>query len=33
MATAQAVDQKVLVQYRNEQGIGVIEMDDPPANT
>jgi enoyl-CoA hydratase/carnithine racemase len=33
MATIQAVDQKLLVHYRNEQGIAVIEMDDPPANT
>jgi enoyl-CoA hydratase/carnithine racemase len=33
MATTQAVDQKALVQYRNEQGIAVIEMNDPPANT
>ncbi len=32
MATP-AVDQKVLVNYRVEQGIAVIEMSDPPANT
>lgn len=32
MAT-QAVDQKQLVHYQVDQGIAVIEMDDPPANT
>ncbi len=33
MATMQAVDQKELVRYRVDQGVAVIEMDDPPANT
>ena len=33
MATTQAVETKELVHYRLEQGIAVIEMDDPPANT
>ncbi|MHB8525163.1 MAG: enoyl-CoA hydratase/isomerase family protein [Candidatus Acidiferrales bacterium] len=33
MATTQAVDEKQLVGYRVEDGIGVIEMNDPPANT
>jgi enoyl-CoA hydratase/carnithine racemase len=32
MATT-AVEQKQLVNYRVEQGVGVIEMDDAPANT
>jgi enoyl-CoA hydratase len=32
MGTIQAVDQKVLVRYRVDQGVAVIEMDDPPAN-
>jgi enoyl-CoA hydratase/carnithine racemase len=33
MATTQAVEQKELVHYRVEQGIAILEMDDPPANT
>jgi enoyl-CoA hydratase/carnithine racemase len=33
MATMQAVEQKELVHYYVEDGVGVIEMDDPPANT
>ena len=33
MATMQAVEQKELVHYRVDQGVAVIEMDDPPANT
>lgn len=33
MATTQAVDQKQLVNYRVEEGIAIIEMDDAPANT
>jgi len=28
-----ATESKKLVQYRTEQGIAIIEMDDPPANT
>ncbi len=33
MATTQAVDEKQLVRYRVENGVAVIELDDPPANT
>ena len=33
MATTQAIELKELVHYRVEQGVAVIEMDDPPANT
>jgi enoyl-CoA hydratase len=33
MATTQAMEQKVLVSYGAQDGIGVIEMNDPPANT
>ena len=33
MATTQAIEVKELVHYRVEQGVAVIEMDDPPANT
>jgi len=33
MVTTPAVEQKQLVNYRVENGIGIIEMDDPPANT
>lgn len=33
MATTQTVDEKILVHYQTEQGIAIIEMDDPPANT
>ena len=33
MATTQAIQEKELIRYRVENGIAVIEMDDPPANT
>jgi len=33
MATVTAVDQKQLVQYRVEDGVAILEMTDPPANT
>jgi len=33
MATTQAVEKKELVHYRVEQGVAILEMDDPPANT
>jgi enoyl-CoA hydratase/carnithine racemase len=33
MAATQAVEQKELVHYRVDQGVAVLEMDDPPANT
>ena len=33
MATTQTVQEKQLVHYRVEGGVGVLEMDDPPANT
>ncbi len=33
MVTTPAVEQKQLVNYRVENGVGIIEMDDPPANT
>ena len=33
MATEAAVTEKQLIHYRNENGVAVIEMDDPPANT
>ncbi|MGH9859349.1 MAG: enoyl-CoA hydratase/isomerase family protein [Candidatus Acidiferrales bacterium] len=33
MATTQAVGSKELVNYRVEQGVAVVEMNDPPANT
>jgi enoyl-CoA hydratase/carnithine racemase len=33
MTTMQAVDKREIVHYRVEQGVAVIEMDDPPANT
>jgi enoyl-CoA hydratase/carnithine racemase len=33
MATETAVSEKELIHYRVENGIAVIEMDDPPANT
>jgi enoyl-CoA hydratase/carnithine racemase len=33
MATTQAVSTKELVHYRVENGVAIIEMDDPPANT
>ena len=33
MATLEAVEQKQLVQYRVEDGLAILEMNDPPANT
>ncbi len=33
MATMQAVGQKELVHYRVDNGVAILEMDDPPANT
>ena len=33
MATEAAVTEKQLIHYRTENGVAVIEMDDPPANT
>jgi enoyl-CoA hydratase len=33
MATMQAVEQKELVNYRVEEGVAIVEMNDPPANT
>jgi enoyl-CoA hydratase len=33
MATTQALGTKELVKYRVEEGIAILEMDDPPANT
>jgi len=33
MATIEAIEQKQLVQYRVEEGLGILEMADPPANT
>jgi enoyl-CoA hydratase len=33
LVSAQAAEQKELVRYRVEQGLAIIEMDDPPANT
>ncbi|MCL6480996.1 MAG: enoyl-CoA hydratase/isomerase family protein [Firmicutes bacterium] len=33
MATTQAVEQKELVSYRVEEGVAILEMNDPPANT
>src|SRR5437868_10210156 len=33
MATTQAIGTKDLVKYRVEEGIGIFEMDDAPANT
>ena len=33
MATLEAVEQKQLVQYRVEDGVAILEMSDPPANT
>ncbi len=33
MATMQAVGQKELVRYRVDNGVAILEMDDPPANT
>src|SRR5438093_12124673 len=31
--TQPKVDQKTLVRYRVEDGLGIVELDDPPANT
>ncbi len=33
MPTTQAVEQKELVSYRVENGVAILEMNDPPANT
>ena len=33
MATTQVIEQKELVHYRVDNGIAVLEFDDPPANT
>ncbi len=33
MVTTQAVEQKELVHYRVENGVAVLDLDDPPANT
>ncbi|HMD31021.1 MAG TPA: hypothetical protein VKG84_03860, partial [Candidatus Acidoferrales bacterium] len=33
MATLEAVEQKTLVTYRVEDGLAILEMSDPPANT
>lgn len=33
MTTMPAVEQREIVHYRVDQGVAVIEMDDPPANT
>ncbi len=33
MATTQAIEKKELLHYRVENGIAILEMDDPPANT
>jgi enoyl-CoA hydratase len=33
MATTTAVEQKQLIHFVEEAGVGIIEMDDPPANT
>jgi enoyl-CoA hydratase len=33
MATTSAVERKELVHYRTEEGLAILEMDDPPANT
>jgi enoyl-CoA hydratase/carnithine racemase len=33
MATIEAIEQKQLVQYRVEEGVAILEMNDPPANT
>ncbi len=33
MATTQAVEQKELVHYQVDNGVAILEMDDPPANT
>src|SRR5437899_5352086 len=31
--TQPKVEQKTLVRYRVEDGLGIVELDDPPANT
>ena len=33
MVTTPAVEQKELIRYRVEEGVAILEMDDPPANT
>jgi enoyl-CoA hydratase len=33
MATTQAVEQKELLHYQVDDGVAILEMDDPPANT
>jgi enoyl-CoA hydratase/carnithine racemase len=33
MATTSAINEKELVKYRVEDGVAVLELDDPPANT
>src|SRR5574341_1770322 len=33
MATMTEPQVKTLVQYRTEDGLGILELDDPPANT
>ncbi len=33
MATIQAVEQKELLHYQVDNGVAILEMDDPPANT
>jgi len=33
MATTTLVEQKQLIKYENDGGLGIIQMDDPPANT
>jgi len=33
MAMTMAAGQKELIHYRVEGGLGIVEMDDPPANT
>lgn len=33
MATTQALGTKELVKYRVEEGVAIVELDDPPANT
>lgn len=33
MATSQAIERKELLHYQVENGVAILEMDDPPANT
>jgi enoyl-CoA hydratase len=33
MATTTLVEQKQLIKYENDGGLGIIQLDDPPANT